>query len=129
MVRRQGGSGEWGVGSGSSVRGPHSPLPNPHSRFAPGDAVRVADRPALGHCRTPFYLRGKRGVVAAIQGTFRNPEVLAYHKPGMPALILYKVRFRQSDLWGRYAGPASDELEVDIYEPWLEPPKGVGNGE
>jgi nitrile hydratase len=92
--------------------------------------VRVADRPVAGHCRTPFYLRGKHGVVAAIQGTFRNPEGLAYHKPGLPALPLYKVRFKQSELWARYAGPAGDELEVDIYEHWLElPGRGVGNGE
>ena len=90
------------------------------NRFAPGDAVRVADRTVLGHCRTPWYLRGKRGVVAAIHGTFRNPEGLAYHKPGLPALALYKVRFRQRDLWDRYAGPSGDELEVDIYEHWLE---------
>jgi nitrile hydratase subunit beta len=124
------GSGEWGVGGRHSARGAHSPLPTPHSRFAPGDAVRVADRAGLGHCRTPFYLRGKPGVIAAIQGIFRNPEGLAYHKPGLPMLTLYKVRFRQRDLWGHYAGPASDELEVDIYEHWLEPPgRGVGNGE
>jgi nitrile hydratase subunit beta len=89
--------------------------------FAPGDPVRVASRPVLGHCRTPWYLRGKPGVVAAVHGTFRNPEQLAYHKPGLPALVLYKVRFRQSDLWSRYAGPPGDNLEVDIYENWLEP--------
>jgi nitrile hydratase subunit beta len=90
------------------------------SRFAPGDAVRVVDRPVQGHCRTPWYLRGRRGVVAAIHGAFRNPEALAYHRPGLPALPLYKVRFKQSELWGSYPGPACDELEVDIYEHWLE---------
>jgi nitrile hydratase len=93
------------------------------SGFGPGDPVRVAARPVLGHCRTPWYLRGKRGVVSAVLGRFRNPEGLAYHKPGFPALVLYKVRFRQGDLWGRYAGPASDHLEADIYEHWLEPLK------
>ena len=127
---RRMGSGEWGMGSRDSTRDPHSQLPTPHSRFEPGDAVRISDRAVLGHCRTPFYLRGKPGVVAAIQGIFRNPEVLAYHKPGLPMLTLYKVRFRQRDLWGRYAGPACDELEVDIYEHWLEPEdRGMGNGE
>ena len=90
--------------------------------FAPGERVRVAARPVLGHCRTPWYLRGKTGVVAAVQGTFRNPELLAYHKPGLPAQVLYKVRFEQADLWGHYAGPASDHLEADIYEHWLERP-------
>jgi hypothetical protein len=90
-------------------------------RFAPGDRVRIAARPVVGHCRTPWYLRGKAGVVAEVQGTFKNPELMAYHKPGLPALPLYKVRFRQSDVWERYAGPAGDQLEADIYEHWLEP--------
>jgi len=102
----------------------------PARRFSPGDAVRVSDRAVVGHCRTPWYLRGKTGVIASVHGTFRDPETLAYHRPGLPALPLYKVRFRQRDLWGRYAGPPGDELEVDIYEPWLEPTKGrMANGE
>ena len=93
------------------------------ARFTPGERVRVAARPVLGHCRTPWYLRGKTGVVAAVHGRFRDPELLAYHKPGLPARVLYKVRFKQGDLWGRYLGPAGDELEADIYEHWLEPAK------
>lgn len=91
------------------------------ARFAPGDAVVVSDRPALGHCRTPFYLRGRRGVVAAVQGAFRDPEKLAYHKPGLPLEPLYKIRFLQKDLWPAYAGRAEDHLEADIYDGWLEP--------
>lgn len=89
-------------------------------RFAPGDKVRVAERDALGHCRTPWYLRGKTGVIAAIHGTFRDPERLAYHQPGLPAQVLYKVRFEQREVWDRYDGPRSDQLEADIYEHWLE---------
>ena len=92
-------------------------------RFAPGDRVRVAARPVVGHCRTPWYLRGKSGVVAEIQGTYRNPEQLAYFKPGLPMQVLYKVRFKQGELWSRYPGPVGDNLEVDIYEHWLEPLK------
>ncbi|MBX9589978.1 MAG: nitrile hydratase subunit beta [Hyphomonadaceae bacterium] len=90
-------------------------------RFAPGDRVRVAAREALGHCRTPWYLRGKTGVIASIHGTFRDPERLAYHQPGLPAQVLYKVRFRQREVWDRYDGPAGDQLEADIFEYWLEP--------
>jgi nitrile hydratase subunit beta len=89
-------------------------------QFALGDGVRVADREVLGHCRTPWYLRGKRGVIASIHGSFRNPEALAYHMPGLPAQVLYKVRFKQSELWGRYDGSAGDQLEADIFEAWLE---------
>jgi|SRR5690349_5604870 nitrile hydratase subunit beta len=90
-------------------------------RFQPGDPVQVVLRPVLGHCRTPWYVRGKRGVVQSVHGSFRDPERLAYHRPGLPAQVLYKVRFRQRDIWDGYTGSAGDQLEVDIYEHWLAP--------
>lgn len=93
----------------------------PRPRFKKGDSVVIESRPALGHCRTPWYLRGRAGVIASVQGTYHDPERLAYHKPGWPAAVLYKVRFRQADLWPSYAGPADDHLEADIYEYWLQP--------
>ena len=93
----------------------------PSATFATGDAVRVSQRAVLGHCRTPFYLRGKRGVIADVHGRFRNPEQLAYHKPGLPAPVLYKVRFDQAELWPDYGGAPGDHVEADIYEHWLEP--------
>jgi hypothetical protein len=89
-------------------------------RFAPGDRVRIAERPVSGHCRTPFYLRGRPAVVVALHGTFRDPERLAYHRSGLPAQPLYKVRVAQSDLSPAFAAPG-DSLEADIYEHWLEP--------
>ncbi len=92
-------------------------------RFKVGDKVRVNDREAIGHCRTPTFVRGRTGIVAEIHGAYRDPERLAYHRPGLPALVLYKVRFMQSDLWPDYAGPAGDRLDVDIYDNWLQPAK------
>ncbi|MFM2422596.1 MAG: hypothetical protein RL291_1126 [Pseudomonadota bacterium] len=91
------------------------------ARFAPGARVRVDDRPALGHCRSPHYLRGLEGRVVEVLGAYKNPEQLAYHKPGWPLLPLYKVRFAQSAVWGDYAGARGDELEADIFENWLLP--------
>lgn len=91
------------------------------ARFKPGDAVRVALRGAEGHCRTPFYLRGKTGVVDQVIGRFRNPELLAYHKPGLPMRMLYRVRFPQQTVWDGYAGPPGDAVQADILEHWLEP--------
>jgi nitrile hydratase subunit beta len=93
------------------------PLGQP--RFQAGDAIQVDTRPVVGHCRTPAYLRGKSGVIVETLGRYRDPERLAYHRPGYPAEVLYKVRFCQAEVWGRYAGPASDNLEADIYEGWL----------
>jgi nitrile hydratase subunit beta len=88
-------------------------------RYRVGERVRIGDCKAVGHCRTPWYVRGRTGIVVEIHGAFKDPERLAYHRPGLPAKVLYKVRLRQKDLWPNYEGSASDHLEVDIYEPWL----------
>jgi nitrile hydratase subunit beta len=93
------------------------PLGQP--KFKTGDRVTVDARGVAGHCRTPAYLRGKHGIIAEVLGRYRNPERLAYHKPGMPAEVLYKVRFQQTHIWDAYAGPANDQLDADIYEFWL----------
>lgn len=88
-------------------------------RLRVGSAVRVDDRPVEGHCRTPLYLRGRHGTVVAVLGAMRDPVGLAYHRPGLPPQILYRVRFEQSALWPGYAGAAGDTLEADLYETWL----------
>ena len=91
----------------------------PH-RFRVGDRVSIGSDPAIGHCRTPWYVRGRSGVVVEVHGAFRDPVRLAYHRPGLPVQPLYKVRLRQRDLWPGYRGAARDSLDVDIYEPWLK---------
>ena len=88
--------------------------------LAPGQRVRVLDGPAVGHVRTPWYVKGKTGTVAGVWGSFRNPETLAFGGDGQPARPLYYVGFRQAELWPGYAGPASDTLYLDLYEHWLE---------
>jgi len=91
------------------------------ARFEPGEAVRVRADEKPGHIRTPDYVRGKTGRIEKVLGAFRNPESLAYGGSGLPEKPLYKVGFRQTDLWDGYAGPADDTLYIDIYEHWLEP--------
>lgn len=88
--------------------------------IAPGTRVRVLAHRIPGHCRTPAYLKGCEGEVIALAGTYRNPELLAYNKPGLPARRLYRIRFRQRDLWPDYPGPAPDTLDADLYEHWIE---------
>jgi nitrile hydratase len=104
----------------SATKAPPSEAKNA-PRYSPGDPVCVASRDVVGHCRTPWYLRGRRGVVVAVHGKFHDPERLAYHKPGLPRLVLYKVRFRLCDIWAGYKESVDDQLEADLYEPWLEP--------
>jgi hypothetical protein len=90
-------------------------------KFEPGERVRVRPEERPGHVRTPGYVRGRTGRVESVLGEFRNPETLAYGESGLPERPLYKVSFRQVDLWEEYPGPADDELRMDIYEQWLEP--------
>ncbi len=88
--------------------------------FAIGQKVRVKEGDPPGHIRTPFFLRGKRGMIEARHGEFRNPEELAFGKEGLPKKPLYLVTFRQTDVWPHYTGPAGDTVSADIYEHWLE---------
>ena len=83
-----------------------------------GASVRVRTAYPTGHCRTPYYCRGKSGVVERICGDFRNPETLAYGEEGEPKLTLYRVRFSGTDLWAD-AEPGS-VVEIELYENWLE---------
>ena len=93
----------------------------PPARFAPGDPVKVRVAWQPGHVRTPAYIRGRSGTVAQALGRYPNPEELAYRRPGLPAPMLYRVRFQQCDLWLDYRGSAADTLDVEIYDHWLEP--------
>jgi nitrile hydratase beta subunit-like protein len=90
-------------------------------RFRPGERVRVMKSYPIGHMRTPYYIRGCVGEIERHCGAFPNPEELAQMRDGLPAQPLYRVRFRQKDVWPDYQGGASDFLEVEIYQHWLEP--------
>jgi hypothetical protein len=61
----------------------------------------------------------------SVIGTFPNPEELAYGLSGLPERPLYKVGFRQTDLWDDYEGSAEDYLYADVYEHWLEHERGT----
>ncbi|MDP6708531.1 MAG: nitrile hydratase subunit beta [Alphaproteobacteria bacterium] len=91
------------------------------AKYQVGEAVAVRVAYPKGHCRTPYYCRGKNGVVERICGEFRNPEQLAYGRDGLPRQPLYRVRFRQAELWDGYDGAPEDAIEIEIYEHWLEP--------
>jgi len=87
--------------------------------FAPGDRVRVVDLGKPGHVRTPFYVREKTGAIEEYCGTFDNPEERGYGRVGLNPIPLYRVRFRQFELWPDYDGSERDELVLEIYEHWL----------
>jgi len=88
-------------------------------RFEPGDKVRVRRLSPETHCRTPCYLRGSVGTVRNIAGIFRNPSELAFHRPGLPKLPLYRVEFRLCDVFCSQS--VNDKIFADIYDHWLQP--------
>jgi nitrile hydratase len=90
-------------------------------RFHVGDPVRVRFADPPGHIRTPWYIRGHAGVIERICGSFGNPEELAFNRPGTPREPLYRVRFRQTEVWPDYRGPATDTVDIEIFQHWLEP--------
>lgn len=90
------------------------------ARYKVGEKVRVMKAYPPGHIRTPFYIRGHTGTVERICGAFANPEELAQMRDGLPAQPLYRVRFRQKDVWPDYQGQDADVVEIEIFQHWLE---------
>jgi nitrile hydratase subunit beta len=91
------------------------------ARFDIGAPVHVRAAYPPGHVRTPYYCRGKNGVVVRMCGEFRNPEELAYGVYDGAVSPMYRVRFFQTDLWDDYDGSPEDLVEIEIFEHWLEP--------
>jgi nitrile hydratase len=108
--------------------------PSEPPRFRPGESVRVKNyqtrmewrRP---HIRTPGYVYGCVGEVERVCGIFPDPSFLAFgiHGPfdSVPKARLYRVRFRQNDLWPENDGN-DDVVEVELYEHWLESHDSIG---
>jgi nitrile hydratase subunit beta len=88
--------------------------------FKTGDPVVVRVAFPIGHVRTPYYIRGKPGVVERLCGIYSNPEELAYARLNRPKQPLYRVRFVQCEVWPQYSGNREDTVDVEIYQSWLE---------
>jgi len=90
------------------------------AKFRVGERVKVTKAYPLGHLRTPYYIRGCSGEIERLCGSFPNPEELAQMRDGLPEIPLYRVRFRQNEVWPDYRGDAKDVVEIEIYQHWLE---------
>jgi nitrile hydratase len=89
------------------------PTPEVTHRFRIGDRVRVERENHAGNPRTPKYIRGKSGTVAALHHCIVNP--LDHHGVYPP---LCSVLFQVRDVFG---GASRDTLSVDLHEDWLAP--------
>ncbi len=87
-------------------------------RFKPGDRVIARNLNPSGHTRLPRYVRGKRGVIDCVHGTFVYPDTNA-HGGGEQPQSVYSVRFDARELWGPTT-PTRDSLYIDLWEDYLE---------
>jgi nitrile hydratase beta subunit len=88
-------------------------------RFQVGDDVVARNLHPTGHTRLPRYVRGRRGRVDQLRGSFVFPDTMA-HGVGENPQHVYSVRFRASELWG---GPPDrgDALYIDLFDDYLDP--------
>jgi nitrile hydratase len=87
-------------------------------RFKPGDRVIARNLNPSGHTRLPRYVRGRRGIIDRVHGTFVYPDTNA-HGGGEQPQPVYSVRFNATELWGPSAA-ARDSLYIDLWEDYLE---------
>ncbi|WKW52453.1 SH3-like domain-containing protein [Rhodomicrobium lacus] len=87
-------------------------------RFGIGDTVHVRRVISPAYTRTPRYVMGAKGTISRPLGEFFNPDDIAYGR-FTPKKMLYRVQFRQVDLWPDYKGPPNDTLEIELFEHWL----------
>jgi hypothetical protein len=93
-------------------------------RFAVGDHVRVRGLPTIFYSRTQEYVRGARGTVVKVSYESLTAEDETFARDDQQPEWFYIVRFRMADLWEPYAGPASDTLQTELADRWLEPAEG-----
>jgi nitrile hydratase len=87
--------------------------------IVPGTSITIKKSSQPGHIRTPYYIRGKTGVIERSLGEFKNPEQLAYSLPSS-LYELYRVRFKMSELWDHDIENPNDTVEAEVFSHWIE---------
>ena len=85
--------------------------------FSVGEQVSVRRGNPPGHVRTPYYIRGKSGVVVGVSPAYPFPDA---HAHGVKAEDepTYDVRFNAEELWPHSADPAF--VHVGVFQSYLE---------
>lgn len=71
-----------------------------------------------GHNRLPRYLRGRRGRIEAVHGSYPLADRRARGEADAAPETLYTVAFAARDLWGSQAG--DDVVCAELWESYLE---------
>jgi nitrile hydratase beta subunit len=91
----------------------------PPGRFVAGDVVVTKNVHPTGHTRLPRYVRGKRGTIHEVRGSYVFPDTNA-HGQGEQPQPMYTVCFEGQELWGTSTEPR-ERVYIDLWEPYLEP--------
>ena len=86
--------------------------------FEVGSEVRALPYSSKGHTRLPNYIKGKKGIITELRGTFVFPDTLA-HGLGECEQPLYSVRFSSKELWAGI-DPTNDAVHIDLWHSYLE---------
>jgi nitrile hydratase beta subunit len=100
------------LSKGSSYARPSFRTPH----FKPGDYIRATRFASPGHTRLPSYVRGRRGEIVRLYGSFVFPDTNAEGKGENPQ-FLYNVKFSATELWH---SAASGSVHMDLWESYLE---------
>jgi thiocyanate hydrolase subunit beta len=93
------------------------------AKFKVGDPVVVRELPVIFYTRTPAYVRGAKGKIAAVAYESPAAEDETWDLLDAPPEWFYVVEFNQSELWDDYNGTTTDTLRTEIPERWLEAAK------
>jgi len=89
--------------------------------FTPGMKVRVGARSPIGHYRVPTYLRGATAtVLKVIEPALVDNEEEGYGRNAGNRRHYYRISVPMTELWPSYEGSSRDELQIEVYETWLE---------
>ena len=80
----------------------------------------VRELPVLFYTRTPEYVRGATGEIAAVAYESPAAEDETWDRPDATPEWFYVVRFNMAELWHGYTGTADRRhLQTEIPEHWL----------
>ena len=91
------------------------------ARFALGERVSVRKGSAHESGSTPYYVRGKSGIVEEICAPFTSPDRTASKPAEGAPLRSYRMRFSAREVWPELPGASGETLTMRISEDWLMP--------
>jgi thiocyanate hydrolase subunit beta len=89
-------------------------------KFSVGDTVVVRELPVLFYTRTPEYVRGATGEIAAVAYESPAAEDETWDLPDAQPEWFYVVRFTLAELFDGYTGTGTDTLQTEIPQRWLK---------